>query len=112
VHGTPRGVRGLQEEEAVPHATRVQTDTVRYGAVVQLGRAWLPAGTHEPLVRGVHQPTPFVLALVIQRHLHLRALVGAMCHALVRLRTRSRHSAPPAFTLSLVLCQRPEATNA
>ena len=51
MHGTPRGGRGLQEEETVPHTTRVQTDTVRYGAVVQRGRACLPAGTHEPLVR-------------------------------------------------------------
>ena len=51
MQGIPRGGRDLQEEEAVPHATRVQTDTVRYGAVVQRGRACLPAGTHEPLVR-------------------------------------------------------------
>ena len=39
MHDTPRGGRGLQEEEAVPHTTRVQTDTVRNGAVVQRGRA-------------------------------------------------------------------------
>ncbi len=72
MHGAPRRGRGLEEEEAVPHATRVQTDTVRCGAVVQCGRAWLPAGPHQPLVRGIHQPTAVVLALVIQRHLYLR----------------------------------------
>ena len=33
----PNGVRGLQEEEAVPHAARVHTDAVRYGVIVQYG---------------------------------------------------------------------------
>ena len=69
--------RGLQEEQTIPHATRVQTDTVRYGAdtvrYLQRGGACLPAGPHERLVRGVdNQPTVFVLARVIQRNLHLR----------------------------------------
>ena len=77
VQGTPRGDRDLQEEEAVQHAARVQTDTVRYGAdtvrYLQRGGACLPAGPHERLVRGVdNQPTVFVLDRVIQRNLHLR----------------------------------------
>ena len=60
---------GVQVEEAVAHAARVQAHAVRDAAVVQCRGACLSARRHQPLLRGKHQLPAVVVALSAEPHL-------------------------------------------